>query len=213
MIQSRNVQVWLVFALCICVFAQAFLILSLRKSLSSQPTHRFFDKSIIDFENQLVFGNPQAKNKVVLYTAPFCPPCEALIESALNLPWQDQDQVQLIIKYTVSDRDQWQPSSAVFAASQQGAHQEMMFFFHQNPKASYQDIIVYANELNLDIDTFEKAMSSSQTEHHLTRNRAEGAYFELKRVPFLILGQNGYSSPTPEAFEEKILELMEESTS
>lgn len=208
MLNGKNVQLWFVIVLSVCVSAQAFTIFSLRNASTQQPTHRFFDKSVIDLQSQLTIGDPLAPHKVILYTAPFCSPCDALLERALTLSWQDQDQVQLIVKYTISERDQVGPSSAVLAAYQQGAHREMMQFLHQNPTASHEDIMTFVADLNLDFERFEKELSSPLVAQHLARNRAEGAYFELEQVPFMIIGQNGFSSPTPEEFETKIHQLM-----
>jgi protein-disulfide isomerase len=177
--------------------------------MTPQPSHLFFDRGVIDFENQITFGDPQAPQKIVFYTAPFCAPCSDLLERAISLPWQNQKQVQLVVKYAVSDPDQVLPSSAVFAAHEQAAHREMIEFLQQNPSTSHREIIAFIDELNLDQARFEKMLVSPATKQHLARNRAEGAYFELESVPFIIIGQHGFLSLSPDDFEEKIKELMD----
>lgn len=137
-------------------------------------------------------GSDDAPVKIYIFSDFQCPVCKRVVEPAKAVARELGDKVQLIFKQNALEMH---PNAFVSAAASMAAYKQGKFWqmhdklFQNQRNLSEPDLLVYAEELGLNMDTFKKDMNSPEIKAQIEYERNLAAKLEMRGTPgFFING-------------------------
>jgi protein-disulfide isomerase len=137
-------------------------------------------------------GSDEALVKIYIFSDFQCPVCKRVVEPAKAVARELGDKVQVIFKQNALEMH---PNAFVSAAASMAAYKQDKFWemhdklFQNQRNLSEPDLLVYAEELGLDMDQFKKDMNSPELKEQIEYERNLAAALGMRGTPgFFING-------------------------
>lgn len=220
-----NRTTWIVIA-AICVLGLGSLIFFTKKDTVSVDS--LDASSIIASENgsigDRVFGKADAKVIVFEYADFQCPGCAGGFATMTNIQKLYSDKVAFVFRnfpLTTIHPNALAASTVAEAAGQQGKFWEMHDLLFEQREAWVnlsadqrgEAFLGYASELNLNMETFEKDLSSKAVAEKIERDRALGNRVKVDSTPSFFVGSEKADSATVndviQSKGEKLMDMID----
>jgi protein-disulfide isomerase len=193
--------VFLLIAVVFLVLRSSFLTnqISLVKQRSEQANSKVQDNqyiSPIEMATDPVKGNPEAKNKLFIYSSFSCLHCASFRLEINKLLEKKPNDFKIIWKDAISISDDKGKSSAVAArcAQAQGKFWEYHDLLFSNPdKFTAVDFIGYAQQLNLDVSSFGACLESREILSLIQSGQNEAIAVGVDGTPFTVFNDQRLS--------------------
>ena len=137
-------------------------------------------------------GSDDAPVKVYIFSDFQCPVCKRVVEPVKAVARELGDKVQIIFKQNALEMH---PNAFVSAAASMAAYKQGKFWqmhdklFQNQRNLSEPDLLVYAEELGLDMEKFKKDMNSAEIKEQIEYERNLAAALDMRGTPgFFING-------------------------
>lgn len=133
-------------------------------------------------------GNPNGSIKMVVFMDPYCGFCRRF-KSTLTEVVKEQPELKVIYKtYPIIHAESRLATEEELAANQQGKFVEFQEKLYASKAQSREERLAFAKELKLDMDKFNKGMTSSEVEAHIDATLALGQELDINGTPAFIIG-------------------------
>lgn len=134
------------------------------------------------------WGNPQAKVVIVEFSDFGCPYCRQNVAAITRLRGEYADRVKFI--YRDMPLTYLHPEALIAAQAGSCANDQKMFwqyhdllFAYQGQYSTVEELVAYAGELDMDVDTFSQCLTSKKYEAEALNDMQEGIRFGVKGTP------------------------------
>lgn len=157
------------------------------------PVGRYLELPTVS-DADAVTGNPEAKVRIIEFTDFQCPYCKVLHTSIRELMDQMGDKVYLVFKnFPLSFHGQAENAALAGAcANAQGKFlpfADKLFNSQEDwgQTSGTQKFKLYARQLGLDVNAFNKCLDEKQFAEKISQDKAEGAKFNISGTPSLFI--------------------------
>jgi protein-disulfide isomerase len=155
-----------------------------------------------------VLGDANAPVAITIFTDFQCPYCSKAATTLHQLVKNNPGKVKLVFKHFPLDFHKDAPLAhrASWAAHQQGRFWEYHDLVFQNQKAlQRENLLTYAQQLNLDVNKFTADLDSAASESKLNADKAEGSKAQVAGTPHFFINGTRFSGAQPlESFQAAV---------